>query len=98
MIPLPGHSLGHVGVAVRTAGRDRWLLHCGDAYFHRDEVATPPACPPGLKVFQRLVGADDRIRRANQERLRELAAAHGEQVELICSHDPVLLERAQQPA
>ena len=36
LVPLPGHSRGHCGVAVRRA--DDWLLHCGDAYFHHSEV------------------------------------------------------------
>lgn len=93
LIPLPGHSLGHTGVAVRRGSG--WLLHCGDAYFHRDEVATPPSCPPGLRVFEALVQANGKLRLQNQERLRELAERHSDEVELICSHDPVLLDRAQ---
>ena len=32
---------------------------------------------------------------ANQERLRELAARHGDEVTLFCAHDPHELERAQ---
>jgi glyoxylase-like metal-dependent hydrolase (beta-lactamase superfamily II) len=94
MVPLLGHSLGHTGVALRRG--DGWLLHCGDAFFHRDEVSTPPGCPPGLRAFQVLVQADGRKRRQNQERLRELAREHSE-VELICSHDPVQLDRATAP-
>jgi glyoxylase-like metal-dependent hydrolase (beta-lactamase superfamily II) len=93
MIPLPGHTLGHTGVAVRAG--DRWLLHCGDAFFHRDELARPPSCPPGLRAFQNLVQANGKLRRQNQERLRELAARHGDEVQLVCAHDPVMLERAQ---
>jgi hypothetical protein len=31
----------------RQLGAAGWLLHCGDAYFHHSEVATPPSCPPG---------------------------------------------------
>jgi glyoxylase-like metal-dependent hydrolase (beta-lactamase superfamily II) len=93
LIPLPGHSLGHTGVAVRRA--NGWLLHCGDAYFHRDEVNTPPSCPPGLRAFQAMVQADGKLRHQNQERLRELGRRHSAEVELICSHDPVLLDRAQ---
>lgn len=91
MIPLPGHSLGHTGIAIRRD--DRWLLHCGDAYFHRDEMHRPPSCPPTLRVFQNLVGANGKLRRQNQERLRELAGRHAGEVELICAHDPVLFER-----
>lgn len=98
LIPLPGHTLGHVGVAVRQAGG--WLLHCGDAYFYRGEMHAPPHCPGGLRAFQNLVGADGTLRRQNQERLRELALRRPGEVRLICSHDPVELERAQaaQPA
>jgi glyoxylase-like metal-dependent hydrolase (beta-lactamase superfamily II) len=91
MIPLPGHTRGHTGVAVR---RDAgWLLHCGDAYFHRGEVQTPAHCPPGLSAFEALNEVDGAARRRNRERLRELAARHGETVELICSHDAPTLDR-----
>jgi glyoxylase-like metal-dependent hydrolase (beta-lactamase superfamily II) len=93
LIPLPGHSLGHTGVALRQA--DGWLLHCGDAYFYREEVNTPPACPTGLRAYQAVVQANGKLRHQNQERLRELARRHSGEVQLICSHDPVLLERAQ---
>jgi glyoxylase-like metal-dependent hydrolase (beta-lactamase superfamily II) len=93
LIPLPGHSRGHTGVAIDTD--DGWLLHCGDAYFHHGDVATPPATPPALRLFQRVTAADNRLRVANRERLRELAARHGEEVRLLCSHDPHELRLAQ---
>ncbi|HUB36825.1 MAG TPA: MBL fold metallo-hydrolase [Solirubrobacteraceae bacterium] len=89
LIPLPGHTRGHTGVAVREG--DGWLLHCGDAYFHQGEVATPPHCPGGLRAFQALNQVDGAARVANRERLRELAARHGQEVRLICSHDPSAL-------
>ncbi|HET7052296.1 MAG TPA: MBL fold metallo-hydrolase [Solirubrobacterales bacterium] len=93
LIPLFGHSRGHTGVALRT--EEGWLLHCGDAYFNHGEVQTPPSCPPGLRFFQNLNAADNAARKANQERLRELAARHGDEVTLVCSHDPHELEREQ---
>jgi glyoxylase-like metal-dependent hydrolase (beta-lactamase superfamily II) len=93
LVPLAGHTRGHTGVALRTA--DGWLLHCGDAYFHHGEIQNPPSCPPGLRLFQNLNAADGKARRANQGRLRELAAAHGDEVALLCSHDPYELEREQ---
>src|SRR4051794_3984433 len=74
LIPLPGHTLGHTGVAIRRG--EGWLLHCGDAYFHHGEVQTPPHCPPGLRFFQNLNQTDGTARRENQERLRELARRH----------------------
>lgn len=93
LVPLRGHSLGHTGVAIRTG--EGWLLHCGDAYFSHGEIETPPTCPPGLRFFQNLTTADNKARRSNQERLRELAGRHGEEVALLCSHDPHELEREQ---
>jgi glyoxylase-like metal-dependent hydrolase (beta-lactamase superfamily II) len=86
-----GHSRGHSAVAVNTG--DGWLLHCGDAYFHRDEVAAPPSCPPLLGLFEAVMATDNAARRSNQERLRELAADHGDEVTLLCAHDPRELER-----
>ena len=91
LVPLSGHSRGHTGVAIRDG--DGWVLHCGDAYFHHGEVETPASCPPALRLFQGLTAADNKARRANRERLRELAARHGEEVTLLCSHDPHELER-----
>lgn len=96
LIPLFGHTRGHTAIAVN--GGDRWLLHCGDAYFHRSEVATPAECPALLRVFQATMATDNRARRQNRERLRELAARHGDEVDLFCAHDPRDLERAQAKA
>jgi glyoxylase-like metal-dependent hydrolase (beta-lactamase superfamily II) len=96
LIPLIGHTLGHTGVAIKLG--DRWLVHCGDAYFHHGEVQTPPHCPPGLAAFQVLDEVDRAARRENRERLRELAVRHPQDVELICSHDPPTLDRYRDAA
>lgn len=93
LVPLPGHSLGHTAVAVRQP--ERWLLHCGDAYFHTGDIEIPRRCPAGLRAFQSLVQADGPLRHRNRERLAELAHRHPEEVKLFCSHDPGELERAQ---
>jgi glyoxylase-like metal-dependent hydrolase (beta-lactamase superfamily II) len=93
MVPLVGHSVGHAGVAVGTG--DGWLLHCGDAYFHRAEVETPHSCPPGMRLFEALVGHDAKARRHNQERLRGLARERPNDVHLICSHDPDVFDDAR---
>jgi len=88
LVPLPGHTRGHCGVAVRRS--DDWLLHCGDAYFHRSEVEPGGgSAPPGLRAFESLVSVDDEARRANLARLRELARLTIGDVKLFCSHDPV---------
>lgn len=87
LLPLHGHTRGHTGVAIDAGGR--WLLHAGDAYFHRDEVhAAARWCPPGLDVFQRIVQADGAARMKNQERLRELRRTRGAEVRIFSAHDP----------
>jgi glyoxylase-like metal-dependent hydrolase (beta-lactamase superfamily II) len=91
LVPLPGHSRGHSAIAVRDG--DGWLLHCGDAYFYRGEVSTPPSCPRALRMFQTAIADDNGSRVANQERLRELAREHGDEVRLVCAHDPVEFAR-----
>ncbi len=93
LIPLPGHSRGHTGVALRQP--EGWLLHCGDAYFHRGELETPRRCPPALRAFQNLTQANRKLRRQNQERLRDLVRGRAGEVSLMCSHDPRELDRAQ---
>jgi glyoxylase-like metal-dependent hydrolase (beta-lactamase superfamily II) len=94
MIPLPGHTLGHCGIAVR--GKDKWLLHAGDSYFFHGQIQTPPARTPFvLGIFQRRADMDHVTRVANQERLRALKAGHGDDVTIFNSHDPVDYENCR---
>jgi glyoxylase-like metal-dependent hydrolase (beta-lactamase superfamily II) len=91
IVPLAGHTLGHCGVAVR--GPQGWLLHAGDAYFFRDEMALGGHyCTPMFRAYQRLMAADNQARRLNQTRLRELKRAHGREIRLFCAHDAKELE------
>jgi glyoxylase-like metal-dependent hydrolase (beta-lactamase superfamily II) len=96
LVPLAGHTRGHTGVAIN--GDSGWLLHCGDAIFDHREAQTPPSCPPMLRFFQNMTAFDNAARKSNQQRLRELAGAHGEEVDLLCSHDPQDLTRRQAEA
>jgi glyoxylase-like metal-dependent hydrolase (beta-lactamase superfamily II) len=93
LIPVRGHTRGHAAVAVRQG--DQYLMHCGDAYFHRDEMSEPAKCPVGFEVFQRLIAHDDALRRANQARLRALKQVAGSQLILFSAHDPIELARLQ---
>jgi glyoxylase-like metal-dependent hydrolase (beta-lactamase superfamily II) len=86
LVPLPGHTRGHCGVAVRR--QHDWLLHCGDAYFHHAELEKDGgASPKGLRWFEARASVDNSQRLANQGRLRELARVSADKVTLICSHD-----------
>jgi glyoxylase-like metal-dependent hydrolase (beta-lactamase superfamily II) len=91
LIPLPGHTLGHAGVAIRTKS-DEWYLHCGDAYFHRGEMdPRGRRCTPGLRLLQWVLDKDRERRRTNQHRLRELVHTHGDKVKVFCAGDVVEL-------
>ena len=82
LVPLPGHTAGHCGVAYREDGK--WSLHAGDAYF--DSRMNFLEHAPGLPLeiaFQS--DADDR--RASLERLRHLRAERGEEISMFCTHD-----------
>ena len=87
MIPLLGHTTGHCGIAVR--GKDKWLLHAGDAYFFHGQMQAKPQVPLVLRLFQRRADMDRAMRMQNQERLRALHASHGHEVTIVNSHDPV---------
>ena len=94
MIPLPGHTLGHAGVAIRTG--DGWLLHAGDAYFHHGEVREPRReVTPLKRGYQRLMEADRTRRLENQTRLRRLSIEKKREVHVVCSHDTLEWERAR---
>jgi glyoxylase-like metal-dependent hydrolase (beta-lactamase superfamily II) len=87
LIPLPGHTWGHAGVAVQTDG-GRWLLHAGDAYFYAAEMdQRDPRVTPGLAAYQWLMEVDRRARLSNQRRLRALVGQHGDAVRVFCAHD-----------
>ena len=88
IIPLTGHTPGHAGIAVRQD--NGWLLHCGDAYFHRDTVHSDHGKAPFLLRMVEAVNqtnAPERI--ANQLRLRGLVQSHRADIQVFCAHDAV---------
>lgn len=90
-LPLPGHSRGHAAIAVDT-GRG-WLVHAGDAYFHRSvlERGDASATPWALRWIERFIAADYRRVRANHAQLARLAQL--DDVTVFSAHDPVEYER-----
>lgn len=100
LIPLPGHTHGHTGVAVQVDSpgepRARWLLHAGDAYFAGAQLDRDnPRAPAGVALFEKRQQVDGAARTTNQARLRALVNAHSDQVEVMSSHDPAELDRYQ---
>ncbi len=86
LIPLPGHTRGHCGVAIQTS--DGWLLLCGDAAspLHRDtdlhdrEENDQLANILPSWFARRMVGP-------HVPRLRRLVRKHADTVTVISSHD-----------
>jgi len=86
MIPLFGHTAGHSGYAIRTG--DRWLLHAGDGYLRRGEIATPREASRALDGYHVINSDNAGRRRENADRLAALARNEADRVTVFCSHDP----------
>jgi glyoxylase-like metal-dependent hydrolase (beta-lactamase superfamily II) len=99
-VPMQGHTRGHWLVAVKNGSDQRgaqgptWLLHCGDAYFHRGIIRPSEGPVPfGIKTFENNMGVDGKRVRENHERLRELAGRGDADLSIFSAHDPVELDR-----
>jgi len=93
LISLPGHTRGHACVAV-DAGH-RWVLHCGDAFFHHGTVDGTARMPRALAAFEFATAFDRKIMRQNHTRLAELNRRREPDMFMICSHDRRLYEQAK---
>jgi len=89
MVPLRGHTLGHAGVAIRTA--EGWLLDAGDSFMSHGELGVRPHCPVGLRAYQVIMTSDRQARRANLERLRALHQDTSAGVTIFAAHDDISL-------
>jgi len=91
MVPLFGHSRGHCGVALKQG--DKWLLHAGDAIMsHRELDPVEPDAPLGLRLFEKFVSDNEEAVEANQALLRQLVHEHPFDLEVVCTHDPYMLD------
>jgi glyoxylase-like metal-dependent hydrolase (beta-lactamase superfamily II) len=94
LVPLPGHTWGHAGVAVKDG--PGWLFYAADAYFYREEVRNPERkCTPALRFYQTMMETDRTLRLQNLERVRRLSVDHRNDVRVFCAHDVVELEHCQ---
>lgn len=90
LVPLPGHTPGHCGVAVPDGSG--WVLHAGDAIFMLSELERPGEAPPLTLVYEALMEMDGSDRQSSAETLRALRRRANGAVTIICTHDPVLPE------
>ncbi|MEW2397979.1 MBL fold metallo-hydrolase [Streptomyces sp. NPDC046862] len=91
LISLPGHTRGHACVAVDTGAR--WILHAGDAFYHRGTLDPRTPVPVGLRVMETLIAHDLKKVRDNHARLTELYRRADPDLAIICAHDPALYEK-----
>ena len=89
---MTGHTRGHAAVAVRAG--DRWLMHCGDGYFHQ-RIVDPGRPRPTRAVTW--MAADCMRVVANHERLRELVAWRQPGLTVFSAHDPDEYRRLATP-
>ncbi|BCY12699.1 MBL fold metallo-hydrolase [Actinoplanes sp. L3-i22] len=94
LVPLPGHTRGHACVAVDTGSR--WLLHCGDAFYHRGTL-TGDRVPLGLRLAESGVAYDRALVRANHVRLAALHQRADPDLTLLSAHDPVIFAALSNP-
>lgn len=86
-IPLAGHTRGHAAIAVKTG--ESWLMHAGDAYFHKGAVDSTFERPRiGARFFERAVAWDYKLVERNHARLNELYRQHADSVRMFSAHDP----------
>src|SRR5262249_46420664 len=95
LVSLPGHTRGHACVAV-DAGH-RWVLHCGDAFYHYGTLEGTPV-PRALSAMESLVALNRKQVLDNHARLAELYRRQDPDLLIVCAHDPTLLERARATA
>jgi glyoxylase-like metal-dependent hydrolase (beta-lactamase superfamily II) len=95
LISLPGHTRGHACVAV-DAG-DRWVLHCGDAFFHHATI-DGTRMPRAVAAFETATAFDRKMVRQNHARLTELFRRREPDMFMVCAHDQTLYEQAKATA
>jgi glyoxylase-like metal-dependent hydrolase (beta-lactamase superfamily II) len=90
LIPLPGHTRGHCGVAIGKPGN--WLIHCGDAaspYHRAADLHQRGKSNYVLHFFPDWIA--NRLMGGHTPRLRGLLQDHGSQIKAISSHDRLSL-------
>lgn len=85
LVPLPGHTRGHCGVAVDTG--EGWILHCGDAYYVKEELREVGKAPIGVRAFRRVAHHDHARAMDSLERIKRALREGGGEVRIMASHD-----------
>ncbi|HTL32651.1 MAG TPA: MBL fold metallo-hydrolase [Kofleriaceae bacterium] len=84
LLPMHGHTRGHSAVIVKNG--DRWLVHAGDAYFHRNAIEGSGKVPSGTAAFERVNAMLPAQWRTSVGALRQLCASYRD-LDMFCAHD-----------
>ena len=95
LLPMHGHTRGHSAIIVNAGSR--WLVHAGDAYFHRNSVEGARGLPIGVAAFERATQTIPAARRASVAALRQLRESYSD-LDLFCAHDPREYDAISRPA
>jgi len=89
LIPLPGHTRGHCGVALKTD--TGWIVHCGDATypFYHQNAPVGDLKPLPFYVMDPPKWLERGLIGENSARLIQLWENHRDEVQLICSNDSI---------
>lgn len=92
-IPLPGHTRGHCGVAIKLP--ESWLLHCGDATypFYHQNKPEPPFKPLPFFVMSPPKWLERSLVGEQTPRLKNLFKDHGDEINFICSNDSITFSK-----
>jgi glyoxylase-like metal-dependent hydrolase (beta-lactamase superfamily II) len=76
----------------------RWVLHCGDAFYHPGTVDGTSPVPRVVSVMEPMIASSRKLVRDNHARLRQLYQRQEPDLYMICAHDPTLYEHARTTA
>ncbi len=97
LVSLPGHTRGHACVAVDAGSR--WVLHCGDAFYHPGTIDGGQSQVPGpIRILEPMLAFDRNRVRDNHARLAELYQRREPDLLMVCAHDESLYEHAKATA
>lgn len=85
MIPMSGHSKCNCAIAVKQ--EEKWLLHAGDIYMNKNEIALCSNKLPLTGLFQFFIQYNSCQRKHALKQLRNLRNNNLDRINIFCSHD-----------
>jgi glyoxylase-like metal-dependent hydrolase (beta-lactamase superfamily II) len=83
LIPLPGHTDGHAGIAINNGAEN--LFFVGDSYMHRSQLLKQKT-PAYIPTYNKIIQTDLMLFTHNLNRLSELQD-NNKDLKIFCSHD-----------